>query len=69
MRSAIGAGDSFVGGMVWALTQGHDLKQAFRYGVAAGSAALLSEGTGLCHPDDVECYYDAVTLVEPVAQT
>ena len=69
VRSAIGAGDSFVGGMVWALTQGHDLKQAFRYGVAAASAALLSEGTGLCHPDDVQRYYDAVTLVDAVAQT
>lgn len=51
--SAIGAGDSFVGAMVWALSRGMDLCESFRYGVAAGSAALLSGGTGLCQPEDV----------------
>lgn len=60
--SAIGAGDSFVGAMVWALARGLALKDAFRYGVAAGSAALLSEGTGLCRPADVARLYGQVTL-------
>lgn len=60
--SAIGAGDSFVGAMVWALARGLELKDAFRYGVAAGSAALLSQGTGLCRLEDVARLYGDVTL-------
>jgi 6-phosphofructokinase 2 len=52
--SAVGAGDSFLGAMVWALAAGRALDDAFRYGVAAGSAALLTPGTELCRPADVE---------------
>jgi 6-phosphofructokinase 2 len=51
--SATGAGDSFVGAMVWALAGGRELTSAFRYGVAAATAALLSKGTGLCRAADV----------------
>jgi 6-phosphofructokinase 2 len=53
VASAVGAGDSFVGGLVWGLQQGLPLEQAFRWGIAAGSATLLSAGTALCKPDDV----------------
>ena len=52
--SVVGAGDSFLGAMIWSLTTGHTLETAFRYGVAAGSAALLMPGTELCHRADVE---------------
>lgn len=51
--SSVGAGDSFVGGMVWALQQGQPLIDAFAWGVASGSATLLTAGTALCCPDDV----------------
>lgn len=51
--STVGAGDSFLGAMTWALAGGHDLENAFRYGIAAGSAALITPGTGLCRQDDV----------------
>jgi 6-phosphofructokinase 2 len=51
--STVGAGDSFLGGMVWRLALGHGLSDALAHGVAAGTAALLSPGTGLCHPDTV----------------
>ena len=61
--SATGAGDSFVGAMVWALNREAGLAEAFRYGVAAGSAALLSAGTGLCSKADVERLYAEVFLV------
>lgn len=54
VASTIGAGDSFVGGLVWALDREADLEQAFRYGIAAGAAALLTPGTSLCQPADVE---------------
>lgn len=53
VASAVGAGDSFVGGLVWALQQGQPLAQAFSWGIAAGSATLLSAGTALCRPEDV----------------
>ena len=62
--SAVGAGDSFLGGMIWSLAAGHDLDMAFRYGMAAGGATLLSRGTGLCQPDDVNRLYSTVTLQE-----
>jgi 6-phosphofructokinase 2 len=52
--SAVGAGDSFLGGMVSALASGKALEQAFRVAVAAGSAAVLSPGTELCREQDVE---------------
>ena len=51
--SAVGAGDSFLGAMVWSLSSGNDLVEAFRCGVAAGSAALLTPGTELSYADDI----------------
>ena len=51
--STVGAGDSFLGAMIWRLAGAGDLRDAFRYAVAAGAAALLNPGTGLCHPEDV----------------
>jgi 6-phosphofructokinase 2 len=51
--SSVGAGDSFLGAMVWAIASGRSLAVAFRYGVAAGSAALLTPGTELCRFEDV----------------
>ncbi|MGM9424783.1 1-phosphofructokinase family hexose kinase [Hydrogenophaga sp. MI9] len=53
VASAVGAGDSFVGGLVWAWQLGMPLDQAFAWGVAAGSAALLNAGTSLAHPEDM----------------
>ena len=61
--SAVGAGDSFVGGIVWGLATGKSLIDAFRYGVAAGSAAVLNPGTELCHAPDVTRLYERVELI------
>lgn len=66
--STVGAGDSFLGAMVWALASGHPVDEAFRYGVAAGSAALLTPGTELCHAADVHQLLDHV-VVERTGQT
>jgi 6-phosphofructokinase 2 len=60
--SAVGAGDSFVGGMVWKLAGGGGLVEAFRYGIAAGSAAVLNPGTELCYAEDVTRLHDALEL-------
>jgi 6-phosphofructokinase 2 len=51
--STVGAGDSFLGGLVAALAAGKGWREAFRIAVAAGSAAVLSPGTELCREEDV----------------
>ena len=65
--SVSGAGDSFLGAMVWSLLNGNSLEIALRYGVAGGSAALLNPGTELCRPDDVHRLASEVT-VTPIAR-
>ncbi len=52
--STIGAGDSMVGGIAYSLACGRSLAEAVRCGVAAGSAAVLNSGTGLCRVADVD---------------
>ena len=52
--SQVGAGDSFLAAMVCDLAGGAGLGEAFRTGIAAGSAALLAPGTQLCRPLDVK---------------
>jgi len=51
--SVSGAGDSFLGAMIWSLANDSSLDRAIRYGVAGGSAALLNPGTELCRPAEV----------------
>lgn len=51
--SSVGAGDSFLGAMVWALASGLPMTDAFRYGLAGGAAALMRPGTELCHANDI----------------
>jgi 6-phosphofructokinase 2 len=58
--STVGAGDSFVGGIVWALANGHDTIDAFRWGLAAGTAAVLNSGTELSHASDISRLFDQV---------
>jgi 6-phosphofructokinase 2 len=63
VRSAVGAGDSFVGGMVWALSKGQEIAEAFRFGLSAGAAAVMTPGTELCHRADiVKLYADTCAL-------
>ena len=57
VRSKVGAGDSMVGGLTTALLQMHPLDDAVRFGVAAGSAAVMNEGTELCRREDTERLY------------
>ena len=58
IRSKIGAGDSMVIGTVWSLAQDWDLVDTARYGVAAGSAAVMTPGTELCRREDTERLYE-----------
>ncbi len=52
--TTVGAGDSMVAGMVYALCQKMNLEEVLRYGVACGTAATIKPGTGLADPADVE---------------
>lgn len=54
IHSAVGAGDSMVGAIVFALARGWPLREAVRYGVVAGAATLMTPGTELCRRADVE---------------
>lgn len=56
--SASGAGDSFIAGMVHALAQNHDTEDAFRLGVACGSAAVMEKGTGLCQLENIKTLFE-----------
>jgi 6-phosphofructokinase 2 len=60
--SVSGAGDSFLGAMVWSLVNDGGLETALRYAVAGGSAALLSPGTELCFSADVDRLVTEVTV-------
>lgn len=62
VASTVGAGDSFLGGLVWSLSRGHAMADSFRYAMASASAALLSPGTALCQPQDVERLHHQVTI-------
>jgi 6-phosphofructokinase 2 len=56
-KSTVGAGDSMLAGIVLGLTRRLALREAVRFGIAAGTAALLGSGTQLCRRDDVERLY------------
>jgi len=63
IESKVGAGDSMVGGIVFALAEGRNLQDAVRYGVAAGSAAVMTPGTELCRPDDTRRIYERIAVL------
>ncbi len=50
--STVGAGDSMVSGMAWALSQGQSYRQMAQLGVACGSAATMNSGTQLFNSQD-----------------
>jgi 6-phosphofructokinase 2 len=64
--STVGAGDSFLGGMVAALAAGEQWQDAFRMAVAAGGAAVMSPGTELCREEDVRRLLTEVKISELV---
>jgi 6-phosphofructokinase 2 len=60
IKSSVGAGDSMVAGIVLSLARGRPLREAVRFGVAAGAAAVMNPGTALCRREDVERLYPQV---------
>lgn len=64
-KGSVGAGDSFVAGMVYALSDGKSPAEAFRHGMAAGAAAVLRPGTDLARPEDIAAMLKRVPPAQP----
>lgn len=62
IRSKVGAGDSTVAGIVLGLARGLTVGDAARLGVAAGAAAVMTEGTELCRREDTELLYGRMRM-------
>ncbi len=58
VRSKVGAGDSMVGGVVFALSRDWSLVDAARFGICAGAAAVTTPGTELLHRKDTHELYE-----------
>lgn len=63
IASTVGAGDSFLGCLLAALSSGAPMDAALRQAVAGGGAALLAPGTELCLAEDVRRLLDG-TIVQ-----
>lgn len=59
--SAVGAGDSFLAAFVWAIDRGAPEQEALRYGVAAGTSAVLRAGTMLAQREEILRFYVELT--------
>jgi 6-phosphofructokinase 2 len=55
--SKVGAGDSMVAGIVLSLAQDKKLYDALLFGIASGTAAVMTPGTDLCRREDAEKLY------------
>lgn len=62
VRSTVGAGDSLVAGIATGLARRDTLVEAVRLGIAAGTATVMTDGTGLCTPADVMALMPAVAI-------
>ena len=56
-RGAVGAGDSFLAGLVLGLVRGLSDLQALAFGTAAGAAAVMTYGTARVGRREVEKLY------------
>ena len=63
-KSTVGAGDAMIGGMLLGYDVEKDMAKAFRYGIAAGAASVMTEGTQLIVRSDFEALLDQVKIQE-----
>lgn len=64
VRSAVGAGDTFVGAITYGLSEGRTPQDAFTLAVAAGAASVMRPGTDLCHKEDVDRLYAEIRATQ-----
>jgi 6-phosphofructokinase 2 len=60
--NSVGAGDAMVAGIVLSLARGWTLTEAVKFGMAAGAATLLGQGTELCRREDAERLYRTIPI-------
>lgn len=60
--STVGAGDSVVGGMVWALERGLSIEQALRYGIACATATIINPHGEMGRAADIESMLNQVKI-------
>ncbi|MCB0747079.1 MAG: 1-phosphofructokinase family hexose kinase [Ignavibacteriae bacterium] len=48
IKSKVGAGDSMVAGIILKLSEGKEIEEAVKYGIAAGASAVSMPGSQLC---------------------
>jgi len=58
--SKVGAGDSMVAGIALSLARGNPLRESVLFGVAAGTAAVMTPGTELCRREDAERLFESM---------
>ena len=50
-----------VAGMIFSVSEGKTLQEAFRYGIACGTAATMNTGTTLCKKEDADALYSKIS--------
>lgn len=66
VHSTIGSGDSMIAGILWGLTTGLSMSEAFRYGLAAGAATATTDGSEIGRRDVILELVER-SVVSPVA--
>ena len=64
IKSTVGAGDAMIGGMLLGYSKEKDMAKAFRYGIAAGAASVMTAGTQLIVKEDFERLLDMAKIQE-----
>ncbi len=62
--STIGAGDSVIAGFIFGIVKGLSKEEAFKRGVAFGSAACLKDGTKAPDKEDIEKLLNEITIIK-----
>ncbi len=62
--SAVGAGDSFLAAFLLAILQGKGFGEAFKWGLAAGSATAMTPGTELLRVEDFQSLLEEARVEE-----
>lgn len=63
VKSVVGAGDSMIAGLIYALHNNLSNEDVIKYGVAFGTASVLTRGTELAHWHDIEKLYPKIEIV------
>jgi 1-phosphofructokinase len=57
-KSTIGSGDSMIAGMLWAIDSGFDAAESLRWGLAAGAATAVSDGSEIARKGVIKLLFN-----------